>query len=230
MPHTETHLYPSYAQAGEDRIIYFLFEMLGSVRGLRYADLGAAFPTGHNNTFLFYTLGGSGVLVEADPAYGPAYREARPRDRVEQAAIVPTRLSKQGTTVQFHAMQNPGWSTISVEHVQVAASLGKGPVRQTLAVPCMNINDLLEKYFPDGQLDILSMDLEGVDTEVLGEMDLMRFRPKVIIVERPDTVTMDRSGIHFGVPLLCPNGYQLFGSTFVNLIFVDSNCLKSIRV
>jgi hypothetical protein len=229
VPHTEIHPSPSYAQAGEDRIIYFLFEMLGSVRDLRYADLGAAFPTGHNNTYLFYTLGGSGVLVEADPAYGPAYQEVRPRDRVEQAAIVPTRLRKQAPTVEFHAMQNPGWSTVLMEHVQVATSLGKGPVRQTLAVPCMTINDLLGKHFPDGQLDILSMDLEGVDSEVLGELDLVRFRPKVIVVERPDTVTTDRLGIHLGEPL-CPNGYQLFGSTFVNLIFVDSNCLTSIRV
>jgi FkbM family methyltransferase len=200
------------------------------VRDLRYADLGAAFPTGHNNTYLFYTLGGSGVLVEADPAYRPAYREVRPRDRVEQVAIVPQRLSKQGTTVQFHTMQNPGWSTVSLEHVQVAASLGKGPVRQTLAVPCMTINELLERHFPDGQLDILSMDLEGVDREVLGELDLVRFRPKVIIVERGDAATTDRLGIHLTEPLLCPDGYLLFGSTFVNLILVDSNCLKSIRV
>ena len=229
MPHTGTHSAPSYAQAGEDRIIFFLFEMLGSVRDLRYADLGAALPTDHNNTYLFYTLGGSGVLVEADPSYRPAYRETRPRDRVEQAAIVPMRLSKQGKTVQFHAMQNPGWSTVSVEHAQVASSLGKGPVRHTLAVPCMAINDLLGKHFPDGRLDILSMDLEGVDAEVLAELDFARFRPKVIIVESPNTVTRDRSGVHLPMPL-CPDGYQLFGGTFVNLIFVDSNCLNSIRV
>jgi FkbM family methyltransferase len=219
MPHIGTEPSPSYAQAGEDRIVYFLFEMLGSVRNLRYADLGAAFPTGHNNTYLFYTLGGSGLLVEADPSYRPAYREARPRDRVEQAAVVPARLTKQGHTVHFHAMQNPGWSTVSEEHVQVGTSLGKGPVRQTLAVPCMTINDLLEKHFPDGRLDILSMDLEGVDQEVLGELDLTRFRPKVIIIERPGAVGT-----------LCPTGYQLFASTFVNLILVDSNCLQSIKV
>jgi hypothetical protein len=227
---TETHSSPSYAQAGEDRIIYFLFEMLGSVGGLRYADLGAAFPTGHNNTYLFYTLGGSGVLVEADPAYGPAYRQVRPRDRVEQAAIVPERLSKQGSTVRFHAMQNPGWSTVSDEHVQVAASLGKGPVRQTLAVPSMTINELLQKHFPDGRLDILSMDLEGVDWEVLGELDLTRVRPKLIVIERGDAATMDRLGIHLAEPPLCPEGYQLSGATFVNLIFVDSKCLNSIHV
>ena len=229
MPRTEIRSFPSYAQAGEDRIIYFLFEMLGSVRDLRYADLGAALPTGHNNTYLFYTLGGSGVLVEADPAYRPAYREARPRDRVEQVAIVPTRLGKQGSTVRFHAMQNPGWSTVSVEHVQVASILGKGPVRQTVTVPCMTINDLLDKHFPDGQLDILSMDLEGVDAEVLGEIHLERFHPKVIVVEKPITVKMDHLGIDLGVAT-CPNGYQLFASTFVNLIFVDSKCLNSIRV
>jgi hypothetical protein len=218
---------PSYAQAGEDRIIYFLFEMLGGVRDLRYADLGAANPVGHNNTYLFYTLGGSGVLVEADPAYGPAYEQTRPRDQVELAAIVPKRLRGQGT-VQFHAMENPGWSTVSEDHLQAAASLGKGKVLRTLAVPCMNINDLLGKHFPAGQLDILSMDLEGVDGEVLEELYVERFRPKVVIIEKGATV--DRSGGPVGVQKLYEQQYQIFGSTFVNLIFVDSGCLKAIRV
>jgi hypothetical protein len=228
MSHTETHSYPSYSQAGEDRILYRLFEMLGSVKDLRYADLGAAAPAGHNNTYLFYTLGGSGVLAEPDPVYCPAYREVRPRDRVEQAAIVPRRLRKLGS-VPFHAMEDPGWSTVSTEHVEVAGRLGKGVVRQTYVVPCMTVNELLEKHFPDGRLDILSMDLEGLDQEVLWELDVSSFHPKVIIVEASDSDN-EAALNPLGRSPRYPPGYQLFANTFVNVILIASNHLKSIRV
>jgi FkbM family methyltransferase len=212
--------FPSYSQAGEDRILHFLFELLGSTSGLLYADLGAAFPVGGNNTYLFYTLGGSGVLVEADPAYLPEYQQMRPRDRVERVAIVPKRL-RSLAAVPFHIARDPGWSSISDEHTRVALALGKGPITNTLTVPCLTINELLSKHFPDGRIDIISMDLEGVDGEVLAELDIDHFRPRAIVVERG-------SGLPSQQELLAA-GYELFASTFVNSIFADSICLQKMR-
>lgn len=53
----ESHSYPSYSQAGEDRITYYILERIGRLEGLTYMDVGASTPAGHNNTYLFYTLG-----------------------------------------------------------------------------------------------------------------------------------------------------------------------------
>jgi hypothetical protein len=215
----------SYSQAGEDRIVYWFFQMLGGTENLRYADLGAAFPAGHNNTYLFYTLGGEGVLVEADPSYLPLYSEVRPRDCAKQIAIVPKRLRDSGF-ITFYLMHSPGWNTISASHVKVAVQLDKGPVLRHVTVPCLTINELLEECFPDGRLDILSIDLEGIDTEILAELDLGRFRPKVIIVEHPN----DSAFKGLADEALAAAGYERFAWTFVNHIFVDSACLRAIRV
>jgi hypothetical protein len=220
---------PSWSQAGEDRIVFYIFDRAGSANNLTYADLGAASPAGHNNTYLFHTLGGSGVLVEADASYLPAYRQFRPGDRVEQVAVVPARLRAQGY-VEFHRMKDPGWSTISAEHAQVGVTLQKGPVLEVARVPCVTINEVLERNFPEGNIDILSIDLEGADTELLGELDLNYFRPKVIIVENPHGYATDMMASGPQYNKLTSGGYALFACTFVNYIFVHSNTLNRLMI
>lgn len=228
IPYTESHSYPSYAQAGEDRIVYSLFEMLGSDHKLRYADVGAAAPAGHNNTYLFYTLGGSGLLVEADPDYLPAYAAVRPRDAVENVAIVPERLRKNDS-ITFFAMHDRGWSTVSEEHRAVADRLGKGSIRTTFAARTATLNEVLAKHFADGRLDLLSLDIEGVDTEVLTELDLRRFRPSVIVYEDPNR-TFDQSRKQPYEQKLGASGYSLFAFTPANVIYVDRTVLSGARV
>lgn len=213
-PLFESHSYPSYSQAGEDRIIYYILERIGRLERLRYVDVGASAPAGHNNTYLFYTLGGSGVLVEADPMYVPAYRELRPRDVVESVAVVPMRLWVNGP-VTFRRMSDRGWSSVSEEHVQVAQRLGKGSVEcQMITVPSCTINEILYKHFPDGIFDLLSLDVEGLDREILMELDLERFRPRIVVVENPaNPMASDAKVVELP-------GYKLFASTFVNSIYV----------
>lgn len=227
VPYTELHSYPSYSQSGEDRILFSLFQMIGSDHKLRYADIGAAAPAGHNNTYLFYTLGGSGLLVEADPDYLPAFEAVRPKDAVENVAVVPARLSKQ-EFVTFYAMHDRGWSTVSVEHREAADRLGKGGVRATFRVRAMTINEILARHFPEPRFDLLSLDIEGVDTEVLLELDLERFRPAAIVYEGPAPA--------FGKPGRKPHeekleaaNYSLYAFTYANVIYVDQDVLSRAR-
>src|SRR5437016_3628774 len=52
---------PSYAHSGED-VIVKLF--LNANDKTTYFDIGACWPIYGNNTYLFYTMGGRGVLIE----------------------------------------------------------------------------------------------------------------------------------------------------------------------
>lgn len=211
---TESHSYPSYSQAGEDRIIHYILERIGRLEDLRYVDVGASTPAGHNNTYLFYTLGGSGVLVEADPMYESAYREIRPRDAIESVAIVPMRLWVNGTAT-FRRMSDRGWSSVSEEHALVGQRLGKGSATcEAITVPCRTINEVLYKHFPDGAFDLLSLDVEGLDREILKELDLERFHPKIVVVENANNPLASDAQ-----PITLP-GYEVFASTFVNSIYV----------
>lgn len=215
IPFTETHPYPSYSQCGEDRIVYYLFERLGNVHGLTYADIGASVPAGHNNTYLFYTLGGTGLLVEADPMYLPAYQIVRPNDIVEPVAIIPMCLRTQ-PEITFYRMQDRGWSTVSVEHKEMGRQLGKSSTCEEITVPCFTINEILERHFTSRNLDLISLDIEGVDAEVIKDLDFNRFKPKVIIVENCKA--------QFN-----PN-YSLFASTYINSIYVRQDCLDLLNL
>jgi len=223
IPFTESHSYPSYSQAGEDRILYYFFERRGSVQKLRYCDVGAANPAGHNNTYLFNTLGGTGVLVEADPMYLPAYQLVRPSDFVENIAVVPKRLS-QSNTITFHKMEDRGWSTVSAEHAKIGTSQGKGAGQQ-ITVNCCDINTILKKHFPDGKLDILSLDIEGIDFEVAMEIELDKFRPQSIIIENShssrEKEDLDR--------YINEKNYVYFASTHINTIYVSRESLEKFK-
>lgn len=163
-------------------------------------------------------------MVEADPIYLPAYREIRPRDVVESVAVVPLRLWTKGT-VTFQRMTDKGWSTISPEHAALARHLGKSDGEcESITVPCLTINELLQRHFPEGNLDILSLDVEGLDREILKELDLSRFHPKIMIVENASNPMDQRGGPDFHI-----SDYELFASTFVNSIYVRKDVFSYFR-
>ncbi len=215
----------SYSQCGEDRIVHFIARVSGLGPKLRYADVGAANAVWDNNTYLSYTEGGVGLLVEADADYLQGYVKYRPRDAVEQIAVVPSRLAGQGE-IEFFAMEDRGWSSISAEHSARAERLGKGGVRRRDRIKCDTLNAVLGRHF-DGTLDLLSLDVEGVDRELLEELDYDRFAPSIIVVEN------DGSDLAAGRPgaataeLMAARDYVLFGYTFVNSIYVRRNVVAA---
>jgi FkbM family methyltransferase len=210
---------PTFSQSGEDRIIRYLFETYRDQAELNYVDIGAADPTQHNNTYLFYTPNTRGLLVEADPDYMSGYAALRPADTAVNLAVVPERLFGSGQ-VEFYAMNNPGWSTVSVEHVALAERLNMGGVRKKFTVPCITINQLLSEYSADYEIDLLSVDIEGLDAEVLGEMDTERFRPKAVIAENSP------GGQRIHEATMEARGYMTYAYTHVNTIYIDRTCFK----
>ncbi len=207
----------SYAQCGEDRIVEYLLRVCGGPPAIRYLDIGAALPSGDSNTFLFYQQGGSGVLVEPDPGYRPAYHATRPRDLVECAALVPSGLRPADGMIELLVGENPGWTTILAEHAVEAQQRGKGGVQQRLMVPAITIAEVLERHFADGPLHLVSIDAEGIDDIIVREIDFDRYRPWVLVVE-----TMGSDGPS---EYLAQHGYTSYASTHVNRIFVRQDVL-----
>jgi hypothetical protein len=78
--------YNSNSQAGEDRVISYLFDSMG-INNISYIDIGANDPVHCNNTYLFYNNNHRGVLVEPDLSFKKNIETLRPRDVVINAAI-----------------------------------------------------------------------------------------------------------------------------------------------
>lgn len=87
----------SYAQAGEDLIVGGIFDYLNLPQPT-YLDIGAYDPIKINNTYLFYTRGCRGVLVEPNPDLTVRLSTKRPRDTVLPVGIGVTAETDPTTT------------------------------------------------------------------------------------------------------------------------------------
>jgi glycosyltransferase involved in cell wall biosynthesis len=202
----------SYSQCGEDMIVDFLLLWLG-ISHVTYLDLGANDPVRFNNTYRFYKKGFKGVLVEPDEQLSQSIRKKRPRDVCVASAVGTT----YDTEVSFFKMSADTLSTTKIETVE----LYENRLAAEIKVPQLHINVLLEKYFPDNCPIYVSLDVEGLDFQLLSSWNFSRWRPVIICVE---TLTYSQNKTATKVQeifnLMTENNYFRYADTYINTIFV----------
>ncbi len=200
----------SYAQMGEDLILHHLLRDGMGIEEPTYLDIGAADPIAGNNTYLFYSMGGHGVLVEPNPAYQAALRRGRPRDDIVNAGVG----VDEATEADYYVIRDaPMRNTFSKDDVEdLRKRRGREVVERVMKMRLLSIDRLMAEHC-GGAPDLLSIDVEGLDYAILNTLDFGRFRPAVVIAEsRP-------SG---PVPaLLSSRGYEMRGASLFNVIFAD---------
>ena len=203
----------SYSAAGEDRIVKAWLETFYhvDVTRMRYLDIGANHPVNINNTYLFYLMGASGVLVEPDPDLCGTLNQTRPRDTVLNAGCAFDER-RRATLTRLTARV---FNTFSDQHANFVIKSSDNwlaeqqqKIVDQIDIALVPANEILAKHFPDG-VDFISIDAEGVDLQILQSIDLKRFRPKLICVE----AWADFDSI------LAPTGYQMVANTPDNMIF-----------
>jgi len=208
----------SFSQAGEDRIINFLFEDYGKSR-ISYLDLGSNYPDHSNNTFLFYRNGSRGVCIEADAALVDDFRAMRPEDKVINAGVAVTDASE----ATFYIFDVPFISTFNKEEADYRETFGNHKVVKEVQVPLVTINSLIKEHF-DIYPDFLSIDIESMDYEVLKSLDSDKYPIPVICVETCEyTEHHIRPKDHRFNDLMEPKGYEVYADTYINTIFVNKD-------
>ena len=206
----------SYSQCGEDLIVRYIFDIL-KIASPSYLDIGAHHPTYLNNTYLFYQTGSKGVNVEPDPNLFLKINQERPRD-----VNLNTGVADKNATLDFYIMSSPTLNTFSKQDALKSES-SKVKIVDTVKIPVMPVNDILERYFGVVILDYLTLDVEGFDFMILNSFDFSKRKPKVICVETI-TYSPGKSGIKLNEinELLLKNGYFVYADTHINTIFVDT--------
>ena len=208
----------SYAQQGEDLILWNMLHHFLQADPITYLDVGAHHPVESNNTYLFYERGYRGVLVEPNPALWDLLSGLRPRDALIRGGIG---LDGKDTEADYYVVtDHGGLNTFSRERAEgYATSLGnKFSIKKVLRLPLVDINGVMQKYFR-GAPSLLSIDTEGFELPILQSIDWKRYRPSVICVESLEFNTRRVRGPI--LELVTAQGYDLRGATFVNSIFVD---------
>ncbi|MBY0513802.1 MAG: FkbM family methyltransferase [Gemmataceae bacterium] len=211
---------PSFAQAGEDAVVSFIFAYL-KLDQPSYIDIGAADPVKWNNTYYFYLQGCRGILVEPNVDLIPKLKAERPDDTILNIGIGP-----ENTTADYYRLSEPGWNTFDKDEAEEAIrnSGGRERVVEVVKMPLVNVNDVLAKHYGGKTPDFFSIDVEGLDLAILKSLDWAKHRPKVICVETVvNGTTGERSEV---AAFLDQKGFAARASTFINTVFVDKGLLR----
>lgn len=169
----------SHAQAGEDMVLRGL---LKDVRIGRYVDIGAYHPILLSNTYYFYQLGWQGLNIDVRPEAIELCRLLRPRDTSVAAAVA----DQSGREVVVHQFDPAALTTLSREAAERYRTLPNTRMVREFTTQTVTINELLDRYWPWPSMDLLSIDVEGLDAVVLQSLDWQRFRPSVVCFELND--------------------------------------------
>jgi FkbM family methyltransferase len=206
----------SFSQQGEDLVLYHVLHDYLRLDAPTYLDIGAADPVRANNTYLLHTTGSRGVLVEPNPTFAAKLRAYRPNDRVVEAGVGVSDVA----AADYYVIQGqPELNTFSAEQVErLRRRAGHEVVEKVLPMPLIGINRIIAEQLGRAP-DLLSIDIEGMDLDILRTLDFDRFRPGVICAETLVVGTVELSA---EIPtFLGAKGYVLRGGSFVNSVFVD---------
>lgn len=212
----------SFSQAGEDRILDHFFHSVGVVNPT-YLDIGTNDPVHCNNTYFFYKNGSSGVCVEADPSLFEKLAKTRKRDKCLNVGIT----FDERKEADFYIFSSPALNTLSKEEAEFREKNGSYKIEKIIKIPLKTINEIIEENFEKAP-DLISIDVEGIDLEILKSLDFEKHRPLAICAETI-TYSEDRTeekitGI---LNFVASKGYFIYADTHINTIFVDEQRFKN---
>jgi FkbM family methyltransferase len=207
-----------HSQFGEDALVlsYFRAKCWQTSGRLElpltgfYVDVGAHHPHFISNTWSFYKNGWSGINVEPTPGAIDEFEKLRPRDINLPIAIA----DKDGTaTLYFYG------DGVDVNNTLVRKNVDFDNRPKAVTIETMRLETLLDSYLPaETDIDFMSIDVEGLDLEVLESNNWSRYRPELVVAEHhgegiEEQVTSDL------YKYMISRGYQLHGWTPPSLLF-----------
>jgi FkbM family methyltransferase len=213
----------SNAQAGEDVIVQYLLASMG-VGNITYIDIGANDPVRCNNTYLFYLIHSSGILVEPDTNFNERIKKVRPNDIIINAAI----SHDENKEADFFIFNEPSLNTLSKEEADIRMQSGTYQLIEKKTIRLITIENIIKEYLNNKLPELISLDVEGIDFKVLNSFDFEKYPVPVWIVE-----TCEYSENHIKpkvtsiIDLMLSKGYFVFADTYINTIFVNSSWFEN---
>ena len=171
-----------------------------------FVEVGANEPKSDSLTYFLEQQGWNGILIEPNPNLCRALREQRPRSQVfETAVCAPADVGE----ADLHL--SPGGGGHSAIRPEPGVELGGGCIR----VAMKTLDQVLEEGHAN-EIDFISLDVEGMEIDVLRGFDLGRWKPGLILIE-------DFFDNHEKHRCLKSLGYKLIRRTGYNNWYVSRN-------
>lgn len=188
--------------------------LLGGGPGF-YVDVGAFDPVVCSQTAAFHKAGWTGINIEPQLDRYLRFCQARPGDRNLNIGIA----AEEGFQ-EMLLLANDAASTFSREQAEREKERHGHAIEGSVSVRCMPLSRVLARFAPDRAIDVMSIDVEGLELEVIQSGDWDRFRPTFLIVETFHV------GLEPAVSLLSSLGYDPAFLNTYNGVFVDHRWLR----
>ena len=204
----------SFSQSGEDMILDTIF---CDISNGTYVDVGANNPFIQSNTHYFYRKGWQGVNIDALPGSMNLFNKIRPRDINIEAAI-----SSNETELTYYMFKSSFYNTFSDNDIEkikkVSEFLGSKNIK---TIRLENVFENLNLL----NIEFLSIDVEGLDFDVIKSNNWNKFRPKVIVTEffSKETEFLGQDKVF---NFLKENGYRYYCSSATNAFYIENNFFK----
>lgn len=206
----------TYAQHGDDIVIRAIFHNLG-IGTPSYLDLGAHHPERISNTKLFYDTGSRGINVEANPVLYKLFLKHRPQDINLNVGVG----IKSGFQDFYMIDEESGRNSFVKEVAEgFVMDYPQFSITEVKELPIFTIDQILKHRLTP---DFLTIDIEGMDYEVLQSINYCLHPFKVICVELQPYSEKDIRSLMTGV------GYDPIIRCGSNLIFVDKTLSHRVR-
>lgn len=173
-----TYINESYSQDGEDIVLAAFFdkELTEKSQGV-YVDIGAHHPKRFSNTQYFYEKGWRGINIDATPGSMVEFNLQRTEDINLEIGIAPNH-----SKMKYYMFEEPALNTFDEKTAN--EYLDYSPLIRTEIIDTFPLTEVLDKYLTiDKQIDFLSIDVEGLDFEIIKTLDFAKYQPKFLLVE-----------------------------------------------
>lgn len=213
----EKRLYshPSYSQEGEDMI---LRRFVGDGSIGFYIDIGAHHPYRFSNTYFLYHKGWRGINIDPLPGAMELFKICRPRDINLTLGIAAT-----DGALNYFMFNEPALNTFD-KNLAKSRESHQYKIIDNQVIPVTRLETILENHQHQFRsIDLLTVDVEGLDLEVLQSNNWSKFRPRLVVVESlqsSSVIDVMKSEIY---KLLIDKEYALVAKSFYSCIFLDQS-------
>lgn len=212
-----------FGQKCEDFLVNLIFQ--NKTEGT-FLDIGAHDGVRFSNSFAFSKLGWKGICVEAHPDYFNICYKNRNNDNTKIYNIACSNKDSEGVT--FFSNYRGSLSTLNpnlnekykkeyknyykdINYSGKVNNFTNGPI----TISSITMNTLIENnknFLNNGIIDLITIDVDGSEEYVLGGFDILKYNPRVIIME----VSVVRNIVE---NYMIDKGYHLSYDNGLNVIY-----------
>lgn len=203
----------SYSQEGEDLV---LSRLLDDVAIGFYVEVGSHHPFRYSNTYLFYRRGWKGICIDPLPNSKALFYKWRPRDLALEFGV-----SATSSNMKYYLFNEPALNTFDPLLAKERDGLRNYKIMEAIDVPTLPLSSILDAHLSANQIiDFLSVDVEGLDLQVLQSNDWHKYRPRFVVAEclKSDLVSINDDPV---VRYLASVGYKAYAKTGASVVFVE---------